>query len=222
MNPEPLDRSVWARSRWLVIAPHPDDETLGAGALIGQAARGGRLGGILYLTDGSGSHPDGTPRLAAARRAEARAAIRRLSPRGTAIDWVGWQDAHPHAPGSPRFDRDVAWLAAMLRRRRIDAIAVTDRAESHCDHVAAFGFAAAAVRQARRRVALFAYHVWSAAPPNARRRIRTAALRPGHRRHALRAHRSQLSPVMGDGFRLSAEQCRMTPFDILDLCRVRA
>ncbi|WP_312082777.1 PIG-L family deacetylase, partial [Brevundimonas sp.] len=51
-----LERSPWRSARWLVIAPHADDETLGAGALIRQAAETGRLAGVVVLTDGAGSH----------------------------------------------------------------------------------------------------------------------------------------------------------------------
>ena len=42
-----LERSPWRSARWLVIAPHADDETLGAGALIHQAAEAGRLAGVV-------------------------------------------------------------------------------------------------------------------------------------------------------------------------------
>ena len=50
-----LAASPWRGARWLVIAPHPDDETLGAGALIHHAAARNRLGGVVFLTDGGGS-----------------------------------------------------------------------------------------------------------------------------------------------------------------------
>lgn len=49
------------RARWLIVAPDPDDETLGAGALIHETAARRQLAGIAYLTDGTGSHPHGTP-----------------------------------------------------------------------------------------------------------------------------------------------------------------
>lgn len=217
---EPLTRSRWARACWLVLAPHPDDETLGAGALIAHAAARGRLGGIVFLTDGTGSHPAGTPRLAATRRSEAQRAVRRLGGGDVRVDWVGWQDAHPHASGSPAFVRDAAWLAALLRCRRIDAIAVADRSEAHCDHVAAYQLAAAAIQVARRAVSLFAYHVWSTTPPSVRR-VATPAMAPGRRRQALFAHRSQMSPVMGKGFRLPPDRLRMPARDILTLRRAR-
>lgn len=217
---EPLSGSRWAQARWLVLAPHPDDETLGAGALIAHSAATRRLGGIVYLTDGTGSHPAGTPRVALVRRREAHRAIGRLGGGEVPVDWLGWQDAYPHASGSPAFARAAVRLAALLRWRQIDAIAVTDRTEGHCDHVAAYQLAETAGRLARRPISLFAYHVWSEAPASVRR-IATPAMTLGRRRDALRAHRSQMSPSIGRGFRLPIEKLRMGAQDILTLRRMR-
>lgn len=216
---EPLDRSVWARARWLVLAPHPDDETLGAGALIGHAATTDRLAGITYLTDGTGSHPEGTPGLAIARRAEARRAVRHLAGGRVPIDWIGWRDAHPHDSESARFRRDAMRLGARLRRHRVDAIAVSADTDTHCDHIAAHRLAVAAIRLARRPVDLFIYHVWSEPAGAPARRIRTRPVLLGRRRQALRAHRSQLTPAFGPGFRLATERQRMAPSDTLVLQR---
>lgn len=212
-----LSHSVWAQARWLVLAPHPDDETLGAGALIDQAARSRRLGGIVYLTDGTGSHPPGTVGLAIARRREAGHAIQRLAGRRIPIDWLGWRDAHPHEEDSMPFLRDAQRLGSLLRRRRIDAVAVTGPRETHGDHVAAYRLASAACRAARRSIALFAYDVWSDGAPASGRQFRTHAMALGRRRQALHAHRSQLSNVYGEGFRLPPEKRRMAGSDRLRL-----
>ena len=218
---EPLNRSRWAHARWLVLAPHPDDETLGAGALIAHAAATGRLGGIIFLTDGTGSHPAGTARVGITRRSEANRAIRRLGGGGVAVDWLGWRDAHPLPVSSPAFARAAAKVGALLRTRGIDALAVSDHSEAHCDHVAAFRLAEAAIHSARRPVSLFAYHVWSVMSASARR-IATPAMTPGQRRLALHAHRSQMSPLLGNGFRLPREKLRMPCRDILTLRSDRA
>lgn len=218
VNPKPLLTSRWRRARWLVLAPHPDDETLGAGALIAHAACTRRLAGIIFLTDGTGSHPADTPRLAAVRRSEARHAIRRLGAKSVTTKWMGWRDAHPFATGSARFERDALRLAAVIRRERVDAIAVSDRTDSHCDHVAAYDLAWAAAGLARRTTAVFGYHVWSVVPA-AGPRFATPPMRTGHRRQALCAHRSQLSPVLGRGFQIPRERLRMPPRDIFTLRR---
>lgn len=215
---EPLAQSRWAHARWLVLAPHPDDETLGAGALIAHSVANHRLGGIVFLTDGTGSHPEGTPRVATIRRREARHAIGRMGAGAIPTIWMGWRDAHPYSSDSKAFALEADRLAALLRWHRIDAIAVSDHSEAHRDHVAAFSLAEAAVQRARRPVALFAYHVWSEAPLGGRR-IATPPMPVGRRRHALLAHRSQMSPVIGDGFRLPHEKRRMAARDVLTLRR---
>ncbi|MET0725243.1 MAG: bifunctional PIG-L family deacetylase/class I SAM-dependent methyltransferase [Leifsonia sp.] len=74
---EPIDHLV-------VVAAHPDDETLGAGGLIETAGRMGAAITVVVATDGEGSHP-GSPthtpwQLSRIRRREMRKAIDHLAP----------------------------------------------------------------------------------------------------------------------------------------------
>ncbi|WP_240623227.1 PIG-L deacetylase family protein [Brevundimonas lutea] len=208
--PTPLARSAWKSARWLVIAPHADDETLGAGALIHEAAADDRLGGVVILTDGAGSHAPGehgfTARLVSERRREACAALRSLAGRAACRpEFLDWPDAHPPAPGDPLWDRSLRRLAWTVRGRRIDAIAVTSLADAHCDHQAAARLARALVARALRPVALFEYHVWSHPDATARSGYASRPLRAGMRAGALARHRSQTSALFGPGFRLPRE-----------------
>lgn len=210
--------------RWLVLAPHPDDETLGAGALIAQASAAGRLAGLVYLTDGSGSHGpvDGrTGRLVAVRRREAATALSRLTGSRRAPPFhLDWKDAAPVAPGTAAFDRAARRLAALCRRRRVDGLAVTALHEPHCDHAAAARLAYAVQACAKRRVLVAEYCVWSDAPETRSfRSTRTLPMLPGKRRHALQAHRSQLTAALGPGFRLPPERRRMSATDSLYMRR---
>ena len=222
----PLARSAFARAHWLVLAPHADDETLGAGALIAETARGRRLAGVVFLTDGSGSHSFNDnatrERLVRLRRREARLALRRLAgKRAPKPTFLSWKDAHPNPPGSDEFARSLRKLEARCRTERVTAIAVTAQAEPHCDHVAAFELARAVCQASRGRIALFQYHVWSE-PGNRRHHgVETADIHPGVRRHALRAHRTQLTASFGEGFRLPQEKTRMASRDILFLKELR-
>lgn len=214
-----LRASRFARARWLVLAPHADDETLGAGGLIAETAAARRFAGTVYLTDGAGSHDQGGPWLARLRRREAALAGRRLAgadaPRPVFLDWP---DAHPHPPESGDWRRTVRRLAALIRARQIDAIAVTGADEPHCDHAACHALACAAIRIAHRSVTLFDYRVWThPATPPARTTIRTRAMPPGRRRHALLAHRSQTSASYGPGFQVPRRAWRMPACDVLHL-----
>ena len=217
----PLSGSRHARARWLVLAPHPDDETIGAGALIAQTAAEGRLAGVVYLTDGSGSHAIGPAltrgRLIRHRDREARLALRRLAgPRSVPPVRLDWRDGDPPAAGSVGYDRALRRLAAMLRSRRVDALAAPAPDEGHCDHVAAHALARAAAARSRRPVALFGYRVWGGAVARAARPpLVTRALPVGRRRHALMAHRSQTGAALGPGFRLPPCLLRLASRDLL-------
>lgn len=79
----------------LVVAAHPDDETLGVGGFVHQAARRGLDIVVLALTDGEGSHPDSPTHsraeLAARRRIELGDSIRELAPDAQVV-FVGLPD----------------------------------------------------------------------------------------------------------------------------------
>ena len=70
--------------RLVVVSAHPDDETLGVGGLIAQAARAGRTVDVVVLTDGAASHPDSPTHspeaLRRIREQEVRHAIELLAP----------------------------------------------------------------------------------------------------------------------------------------------
>lgn len=216
-----LDTSAMAQARWLVLAPHADDETLGCGALIAEVARRGRLAGVAILTDGAGSHAHADDvaraRLIAARRREAELAVRRLAGASAPPPlFLGWPDARPFAPGSAGFEASRRRLGALCRRLGVDALAVTARHEPHCDHEAAYELAQAVSKSAIRPVAVVEYIVWAQNPPgDGYRALRTAPMPLGARNQALAAHRSQITPLFGDGFRLSPEKMRMSAYDLL-------
>lgn len=207
---------------FLVLAPHPDDETLGCGGLLAAAAERAQAAHVLILTDGSASHPNSAEyppaRLAALRRREAEAAAARLGLSATAVSFLGLQDAAAPREG-PAFDDAVEAIIASVRKTGARTLFVTSGFDPHCDHEAAFAMAEAAVRRVRAR--LWAYPVWSlhlpagvevgSAPPSGYRfdvgpwRDRKAA--------AIRCHASQMTPLIGDdpdGFVFTPEQ--LAPF----------
>src|ERR1700753_4096951 len=63
----------------LILAPHPDDESLGCGGLIAACVEAGRSPLVVVLTDGAGSHPNSRAfspvRLRARRAQEVRDAV---------------------------------------------------------------------------------------------------------------------------------------------------
>ncbi len=90
------------RERLLVIAPHPDDETIGAGGLIQRVRQNGGEVRVVLVTAGDGfveavAHETGTPRPRPAafvaygqqRLREARAALRVLAPDHARLQILG-------------------------------------------------------------------------------------------------------------------------------------
>ena len=205
---------------WLIVAPHPDDETLGCGALMAAiGAKGGRAY-TAFVTDGAGSHPDAPGwsrrRIAGLRRGEAGAALRALKACEPALH-LDWPDAAPPGAGDPVFDRTVARLAAWARARGIRRIAVTWSGEPHCDHVAAAALADAVAR--RLAVRLYHYLVWgwtveSLLDQLAGRKVVSVDTQAGkaRQRRAMACHRSQRGGrIVGacENFRLPAAMLRL-------------
>ena len=197
---------------WLVIAPHPDDESLGPGSLLAALAAAGGRGFVAFLTDGAGSHPDvpgwSAARVARTRAEEARHALRRLGNTAPPLH-LGWRDADPFTRDSADFARSVDALVAWCRRRGIRSIAATWRGEPHCDHEAAADLASAAAR--RLPVRLYDYLVWGWTLPDVDARLRPVraiaidvAAGRARQRRAIACHRSQIGPRIGPGFRLPA------------------
>jgi LmbE family N-acetylglucosaminyl deacetylase len=118
--------------RLVVVAPHPDDEVLGAGGLVQQALRDGLLVEVVAVTDGEASHPNfyaicGTD-LARIRRGESEEALRRL----------GWEEPTVTRLGLP--DGDVKGNRRQLDQA-LESILLPDdlcvapwRRDGHPDH----------------------------------------------------------------------------------------
>jgi LmbE family N-acetylglucosaminyl deacetylase len=80
----------------IVLAPHPDDEVIGCGALIAASARAGHAPVIVHVTDGSGSHPNSRlfprPVLTALRQREASLASKVLGVASSRVHFMGLRD----------------------------------------------------------------------------------------------------------------------------------
>lgn len=203
-----------ARRSALVIAPHPDDETLGCGATIMHKVAAGTPVTLLIVTDGSNSHRSAflpPSELAELRRAEMAEAARRLGVPPGQVRWAGLVDGTV----STHEDRLVEIIAEALAALRPQEVYATCADEPHPDH-AAVGRAARRAVRAAGGVALLEYPVWlwgswpvhrgnrlgsvvRATGMVARRgavAVRTAP-HAGAKRHALEAHASQLARPAG-------------------------
>ena len=145
----------------LVLAPHPDDESLGCGGLIATACASGMPPVVVILTDGCRSHPNSrthpAERLRQLRESETMAAAKHLGLPEERIVFMGFADAAAPVAG-PRFDDAVTALTMLIRDYGCPTVLTTWRHDPHCDHAAAAAIAAAACRITGAE--LFAYPVW--------------------------------------------------------------
>jgi LmbE family N-acetylglucosaminyl deacetylase len=144
----------------VVVAPHPDDKSLGCGALILEAVAACRPVRIVFLSDGTGSHPKSltypAARLRALRENEARAAAVSLGVPVSHIDFLRLPDGSVPSSGAEAERASVA--IANAAKACAGAIFVTWRHYQHCDHQAAHAITRAA--QHRRDPRLFEYSIW--------------------------------------------------------------
>ena len=199
----------------LILAPHPDDESLGCGGLIARCVRAGRPPLVAILTDGAGSHPRSKAyppnRLRAVRAQEVRTAVGLLGLDPERVVFLNQPDAAAPSTG-PVFDAALTRLVALIRARPgCTAILAPWRHDPHCDHEAASVLAAGVATVASIRHV--AYPVWGwtlpgdtlvAAAPVAGFRLNVGALLP-LKRLAIEAHGSQYGDLIRDdptGFRL--------------------
>ncbi len=86
-----------AHRRVVVVAAHPDDETLGAGGVLHAMLRAGAVISLVVATDGEAAYPglsaDGRRELAAVRRQELEAALRVQGLGDIQVSWLGLPDS---------------------------------------------------------------------------------------------------------------------------------
>lgn len=188
----------------VVLAPHPDDESLGCGALLRAAAFSGRPVAVVVVTDGRKSHPSspsvGGDALARLRGLEVRAALAALHPDILLVE-LGYPDCE--APqGLPE-----AGVAARAIASVVDAVGATTlaapwRGDPHADHVATADLARRAL-VLRPEVNLWSYPIWGRFTPAraaAPRRIVRFDAGPNRaaKAAAIACHRTQMTAMIDD------------------------
>jgi LmbE family N-acetylglucosaminyl deacetylase len=182
----------------LVVAPHPDDEVLGAGGVLAELAQRGTAISVLALSDGEASHPAAPiapSELAARRTAESEHAMRALLD-GCQIIRLGLPDGALESceaviqEAVEKLLAPGAWCFAPLLQ------------DGHPDHEAAARAAARACERSGARLLEYPIWMWHwSAPGDARipwARARLARLTPVTRRrkaHAIAAFTSQIAPI---------------------------
>ena len=221
--PASLEGPVW------VIAPHPDDESLGCGGLVAELCSLGTVLWALLLSDGSASHPG-------SREWPARPlATRRLGEWHAGLDQLGVHPRRRLALGLP--DGRLPWprgaendedsggdeaaraISAALAVAPPATLLLPWRRDPHPDHRAAHALVQRALN-GRSGVRQLEYTVWlpqRAAPEDLPRpgEVRVWEVQVtrqlARKEAAIRAHRSQLGQLVQDdpgGFVLPEQMVR--------------
>ncbi|MGB3627140.1 MAG: PIG-L deacetylase family protein [Henriciella sp.] len=180
------------------MAPHPDDETIGAFGLACHLRRRGAEVQVIIVTDGAASHSSQRwppRRLAARRRAETRSAMRRAGIGAGAIRFLSFPDSGlEHL--SPQAEK--ALRQTLSRGAQPDLVIRPDSSDYHADHKCV---ARACDKAWPRAVRQLTYLVW----PDASSRDfapRTRYRLPGSIRQrkvaAIRSYRTQTGLVRDD------------------------
>lgn len=123
----------------IVVAPHPDDETLGCGGLLALCAEAKIPAYVFTLTDGAFSHPQSAwspSKLAGRRSAETVRALRKLGVRAGALRQFALPDGRLllNRSGRRKTGERIGKFAEAVNAK---AVFVTWRHDPHPDHMAA-------------------------------------------------------------------------------------
>jgi LmbE family N-acetylglucosaminyl deacetylase len=213
------DPEVLKAASAVVIAPHPDDESLGCGGLISLLAAAGTSFHTIFVTDGGASHLNSVSwprsRVTAQREQEAAAALARLGISRHPRTFLRLRDGE--TPGLSAVARGAALsrLAEIFRSFRPDLVFMPWRRDPHCDHRESWRLAKTAIAITMNNPRTFEYAIWLdelgrpedfPKPDEAERVVFdiTSAVRA--KRAAISAHQSQTTNLIGDdptGFRLT-------------------
>jgi len=186
--------------RLVVVAAHPDDESLGAGGLMARATGLGVPVHLVVATNGDASHPESTTMtredLVLVRRSELLKAVQMVAPFAT-VDFLDLPD------GELREHRDA--LAAHLESLRVGVgtlVAAPWRQDGHGDHEVAGAVSARVARAAGAQLLEYPVWMWHWAQPGGEEvpwsRFVTLRLEDDERSAkdmAIAAHESQNAPL---------------------------
>lgn len=208
----------------LVLAPHPDDESLGCGGTIALLRERGYAVHVVFISDGTLSHPNSSAypaaRLRDLREHEAREALRRLRVDATACTFLRYPDRRVPASHDSGFPEAVARLVSLLAEVKPTTVFMPWQRDPHPDHRACWQIGQAAVEQSLAKPRILEYLIWlwelgtpDDLPAPDERMVWQVAIESvmGQRNQAIAAHQSQVTRLIDDdptAFYLSPELLR--------------
>ncbi len=209
----------WGKT--LIVAPHPDDESLGCGGAIALLSSFAIPVDVLFISDGTGSHPNSVrypaPALRDLREREAQEALSRLGASPASAAFLRLKDGAVPAEDAPGFAAAVTSCRAYFADDKPQTILVPWRRDPHPDHRATSQAVRAALGGLAEKPRVLEYPVWAwerAAPEDVPQPHEAKAFRldisgvTAVKRSAVDAHQSQVTHLIDDdphGFWLSPE-----------------
>jgi LmbE family N-acetylglucosaminyl deacetylase len=147
----------------LIIAPHPDDETFGCGALISLKRQSGVSVRIIFLTSGEASlsqFGEDPVTVARARQLQALAACHRLGVEAADVRWLYLPDGNVPRCGQAGFDEAMKRLATEMNEFTVGEIFCPHPNDMHRDHEAAAELVGKAIQLAGKPWRLIYYPIW--------------------------------------------------------------
>ncbi|WP_273770802.1 PIG-L deacetylase family protein [Nostoc sp. UHCC 0926] len=206
-----------ACSAALIVAPHPDDETLGCGGAIALLRSLNCNVQVLVISDGTLSHPRSqkypADRLLALREAETLSALKLLGVEANAVTFCRMQDGSIPT----QYQSAVASCRVYITEVAPQIIFLPWRYDPHADHRATWKLIKAALHDLHLSPRLIEYPIWDW--DSEQRGSLPASLEVTTwrldistvvevKQQAIATYRSQITDLIDDdpqGFRLSAE-----------------
>ena len=208
----------------LVMAPHPDDESLGCGGTIALLRERGYAVYVLFVSDGTLSHPNSkaypASRLRDLREQEAREALRLLRVDADACTFLRYPDRRVPTSHDPGFSEAVARVAILLDEVKPTTVLMPWQRDPHPDHRACWQIGQAAIQQSRAKPRVLEYLIWlwelgtpDDLPKLHERTVWRVDIESvmNQRNQAIEAHQSQVTRLIDDdptAFYLSPELLR--------------
>ncbi|MEJ7861851.1 MAG: PIG-L deacetylase family protein [Pyrinomonadaceae bacterium] len=209
----------WGKT--LVVAPHPDDESLGCGGAVALLRKFGNEVSVLTVSDGALSHPNSkkfpSSKLRDLRESETIAALEILGVSADKITFLRFPDGCVPGELSDDFAAAVTIVRDYLAETLPQTILIPWRRDPHPDHLASWKIVKAAFVDNHNDYRVLEYPIWlweraenADLPREENIKIRRLKIDKAtvQKQAAIRAHASQTTDLIDDdpsGFQLSAE-----------------
>lgn len=148
----------------LIVAPHPDDETLGCGGTVALLRKNGIPVHFLFVSDGSMSHPNSkkypSEKLTKVREKEAKAAVLTLGGEIENMEFLRLKDTRVPHENDSQFKETVEKIVKIIDDLQPQTVFVPWQRDPHRDHQATWKIMSEAVNKAKVKPRFIEYPIW--------------------------------------------------------------